>query len=206
MNYPAALIPRSHFKRIDTILEKCWLCRTTLHRALLEGYNGRLREEAFCNKWEEFYDYSTNLLGHFRLEDNFLSLCGEGVKYFRSYWDFQEEVRIPVFEHDFFLEPDKGIFFLPLAAIHRNIRIPFNRPPKNTGDVLTAIVLHTPTHANFWHFSIRWEDNQKMIIKPNDSRWKEEQVATMRAFLMELLEMNPPEFMLLPDECYCKNE
>jgi len=206
MNYPEALIPRLHFKRIEIDLSEYWLCRTTPNLDLLKRNNGRFKEEALYqnDNWEELYDYSTNLPGYFRLTDNFLTLQGDGRKYFRSYWDFQEEVRIPVFEEDFTIDESKGIFFLPIVDIHRKIQFPFKHPPKLIDDILTAIVVHTPTRSNFWHFSICWEDAQQNIINPSSSRWKEDCIATMRAFLMELIETKAPEVNVIPDECFCK--
>lgn len=206
MNYPEALIPRLHFKRIETDLSEYWLCRTTPNLDLLQPNSGRLKEIVLFqdNNWEELYDYSTNLPGYFRLTDNFITLQGEERKYFRSYWDFLEAVRIPVFEQDFTVDESKGIFFLPIAAIHRKIQFPLKRPPKLSDDILTAIVVHTPTRSNFWHFSICWEDTQQKIIKPSDSKWKEDCIATMRALLMELIETDVPVVNVIPDNFFHK--
>ncbi len=155
--------------------------------------------------WSEFYDYSTNLLGHFAIEHNYLTPCGEQErkKYFQAYWDFEEAItKRPIFEQDFLFDDRKGIFYLPIQDI-LNIKIPFNRPPKGDQQTLTAVVDHTPTRSNFWHFSIRWKIGSNFVSR-NESRWKEECTATMRALLNACLEIQSPELVLIQDSDFQK--
>lgn len=155
--------------------------------------------------WSEFYDYSTNLPGHFAIEHNHLVLCGERdrKKYFQAYWNFEETIiERPAFEQDFILDQQKGVFYLPIQDILK-IKIPFNRPPKGGKQTLTAVVEHTPTHSNFWHFSIRWKIGSDPVNR-NDARWKEECTATMRAFLSACLEIRSPEIVPLQDADFQK--
>lgn len=201
MEYPTILLPQPSFKRIEAYLEMGWICRTTT--LFPTDLSDLIPEQVFYQKWEELYDYSTNLLGHFELDHNFISLCGEDKKYFQTYWDFAEEVRKPTLENDFVIEQSKQIFFLPIGLIHQKIRIPFKRPPKNNPDELIAIVVHTPTRSNFWHFSIQWVDTQQTIVKPSDSRWKEERIATMRAILTEMITWEAPECAPIDTSYYC---
>ncbi len=66
--------------------------------------NGTLNEGILCDDPQDFFDYSTNLHGHFKLEHNFITLIGERKKYFGSYWDFKERVDVPVFKQDFIID------------------------------------------------------------------------------------------------------
>lgn len=203
MAYPAILLPQLSFKEITEGFEEGWLCRTFPDQ---DGwYDFPTPEWVFFNKWEELYDYSTNYLGHFEVEHNFIALCGEKKRYFQAYWNFTDEVLTPVIEEDFTEDRSKKTFFLPISLIHKKIKIPFNRPPKNAPDGLTAIVAHTPTNSNFWHFSIRWVDANGIIIKPSDSKWKEERIATMRALLAEMISWEIPDGTVLNEAVFTRN-
>jgi hypothetical protein len=152
-----------------------------------------LPESVFYAKWEELFDYSLNLSGHFRPEDNYIELTGEGRKEFYKYWDFQSEVAIPVYGQNFIFNPLKGCFFLPTELINEGKwSIPFTRPPKEIEEKIIPVILHTPTCCNFWHFSIRWKDNQGEYISVSDAKWKRKLLGAMRALLIQTLQAHPP--------------
>ena len=196
MPYPEALLPHTHFKRILSDLSGHSVCRTVAKKEMLEDSNA-ISENLLYESPLELFDYSTNLLGHFRLNDNYITLIGERKKYFRSEWDFAEEVDIPVDHEDFIIDETKGFFFLPIVRIHQKVQIPFKRPLKDVSDSVTAVVVHTPSRSNFWHFSIRWVDKDGSVVKPSNAAWKNQISATMRAALLELIELNVPNIMVL---------
>ncbi len=206
MEYPEILLPQPSFKQIEEdCFVEAWLCRTAPPNSqnMSKAY---VPESVFYQKWEEFYDYSTNLLGHFEYNHNYISLCGEseGKRYFQGYWDFSEIIDPPKYPDNFEINSSKSIFFIPINQIHQQVKIPFLRPPKNHSDQVTAKVVHTPTRSNFWHFSIQWVDNDNKIVKPSDSKWKEERIAAMRAAFSECLTWELPVHELIPTDCYTK--
>lgn len=206
MEYPIILLPQQCFKLIEaTCFETRWLCRTVPAGVTVDP-DDFLTDRVFYQKWEEFYDYSTNLLGHFSPSHNYISLCGEvpSKRYFQGYWDFLEEVSPPIYGDNFIIDENKKMYFLPIQKIHNQVQIPFKRPPKSNDDCIVAIVAHTPTRSNFWHFSIQWVDRDGNIVKASDSRWKEERVATMRALFTEILVWEVPDSPPLELHCYVK--
>ena len=136
------------------------------------------------------------------MEFNYISLIGERKKYFRDYWDFSGKVEVPIFNEDFTLDGSKGYFFLPINLIHQRIKIPFRKPPKEIENSVTAVVVHTPTRSNFWHFSIRWLDSEGTFIKSSNSTWKNQITASMRAALLELVELDTPQITDLEESVF----
>lgn len=192
MQYPATLLPQTRFKRIVCDLSDHHICRASPTRDFINPVTSKLFDEALFEKSMDFFDYSTNHLGQFEVDFNFFSLCGNERKYFRAYWDFESEVKTPLYEQDFIYNNQKGIFYFKIGDIHKKIEFPLESNAKNKADKLTAIVKHTPSHSNFWHFSIRWIDGEDKEISANDSNWKNRIIATIRAKLQEIFIVTTP--------------
>jgi hypothetical protein len=162
-------------------------------------------DEILCSENRELFDYSTNLLGHFLPEDNHITLIGDNKKYFYAYWNFTEEVILPVFQQDFEFDSNRRFFFLPIRRIHQKIRLPMPSPPKKVDETLTAHVIHTPTRSNFWHFSICWADKNGKFEKYKGSDWQKRICSTMRHTLQELIMFDlTNEVTSLPESHYVK--
>lgn len=187
MQYPNQLLPQLNFTKITSILNGYFVCRKVPDKKKLEQSISIAPEELLgIEVAGDCFDYSTSLTGIFELAHNAIELTGERKKYFRTYWDENSAVDIPEFEKDFILKEETGWFFLQIDRIN-GITIPFNRKgtiPEN--ETATAIVVHTPTNSNFWHFSLKWKDD-KGFISTNDSKWKNNIIATVRALLCELI-------------------
>lgn len=205
MQYPDKLIPRTYFKQIESNLSSYFLCRVVNSENLLAKENGLYPDETLCSKDKDLFDYSTNLLGHFLPEDNQIILIGDNNKYFYDYWDFVEEVIVPVFQQDFAIDSNRRFFLLPIAEIHRKVCLPMPNPPKKPDETLTAYVVHTPTRSNFWHFSVKWMDKNGKFEKYKGSDWQKRICSTMRHTLQELINPQlPDEVTLLPEGHYVK--
>ena len=164
----------------------------------------KVRDDALCENDSEFFDYSTNLLGHFQLEHNYISLCGDEKKYFRSCWNFKEKVRIPIHKKDFIIDGTKGYFFLQVGDIHEVIKCPYSKNKKLTGEAI-ACVVHSPSRSNYWHFSIKWRDKDGLYISQTDSKWKYPLINSTRAALLEFGQIQAPKIIdCIPKDCYCK--
>ncbi|HYM95463.1 MAG TPA: hypothetical protein VET23_15095 [Chitinophagaceae bacterium] len=189
MTYPAQLLPHLIFKKITADLSGYFICRKVLNKALLqEPLPPILPEELLgIETASDCFDYSINLPGIFELQHNLIEMIGEQKKYFIKYWDEVSEVTVPIYEQDFNINENIGWFFLHIERVN-GITIPFNRkldaPPN---EIATAIVSHTPTNSNFWHFSIRWKDENHALISTTNSKWKNNIIATVRALLSELI-------------------
>lgn len=205
MQYPDRLIPRLRFKRIQTDLSAYFLCRAVSDKALLTPNSGIYSDEMLCSENKELFDYSTNLLGVFLPEDSRIVLIGEDKKQFYSYWDFVEEVNVPVFGKDFEVAENRVCFFLPIASLHQKICLPLPNPPKNQGDTITANVIHTPTRSNYWHFSVCWKDQKGEFEKYKGSTWQKRICSTMKAYLQEHILVKTPIHFPLPESAYVNN-
>jgi len=205
--YPEILIPLLHYKKIDEadLSEKC-VCRTTINSDWKQVQENHLiSEDVLYQEWSELFDYSTNLPGHFLLAHNYIELIGDNKKSFYSYWDWENEGRAPKYEIDYVENKSRSCFFLDFSKIHKQVKFPFSRPPKNQSDTLTAEIIHTPTFSNFWHFSIRWKDTNGEYIKASDSKWKAGIAGSMRALLLEYIQRDEPAIQSLHPNKYSKN-
>jgi hypothetical protein len=191
MNYPVQLLPQQKYKQITADLTGYLLCRKVPDKSLLdELYSPILPEELLgIETPNDCFDYSTNLPGIFELHHNEIEFTGDERKYFRTYWDWASEVKIPVYEQDYFINENIGWFLLPINEIHGQT-IPFSRKGgEQPNELAMAIALHTPSNSNFWHFSIRWKDANG-YISTKDSKWKNQIIATIRALLSELIQLD----------------
>ena len=204
MTYPEQLLPQLIFKKISADLSGYFICRKVFDKTILEKELPIVTEGLLgIEKASDCFDYSTNLPGVFAEEDNRIDLTGEKKGYFRSYWDEVSEVETPIFEQDFIINENAGWFFLQIDKIN-GLTIPFNRKADNhPNEIATAVVLHTPTNSNFWHFSIKWRD-EHTFISPNDSKWKKNIIATVRALLSELIQFEYAG-QSLPEDFYKEN-
>ena len=172
MIYPEQLLPRLSFKEITADLSGYFLCRKVLDKTLLnEPLPPLLSEELLgIETANDCFDYSTNLPGIFEPHYNLIEFIGNHKAYFRRYWDWITETVVPVFEEDFSINENIAWFFLQVDKIN-GLAIPFNRKADNSpNEVATAVIAHTPTNSNFWHFSIKWRDANGYISTTN-SKW-----------------------------------
>lgn len=201
MLYPEVLLPHLGFRIIESNLPNHHICRTTPTKNFRNSV-GLIKDEELFREEKDFFDYSTNHLGQFKLEDNYLSICGENKKYFREYWNIDAEVTVPIIEQDFKIDDTKGIFFFKIDEIHLRLKFPLEKNSKGMPDNFTAVVKHTPTNSNFWHFSIRWIDQNENEVKANKSAWKNALLATIRAKIQNYYIIDEPSPNLIDEALY----
>ena len=205
MNYPEQLLPRQNFKQITANLSGYFLCRKVLDKTLIqEPLPAILPEELLgIATPNDCFDYSTNLPGVFELDHNKIEFVGDQKAYFRNYWDWISEVTTPFYRQDFIINENTGWFFLTIDKIN-GLTIPFNRKSQlPLNETATAVVVHTSSNSNFWHFSIKWIDANGYISTTN-SKWKNHIVATVRALFSELVLLEYPG-QQIPENFYKKN-
>lgn len=203
MKYPEALLPNIAFKEINSSIPEYFICRTTPSKGFKNSSN-KIPDEELYKEPKELFDFSTNLIGHFELDHNYIELCGDKKKDFYALWDFIEKVKVPEFKTDFLINASRGYFFLKIGDIHGVIKCPYNKPKNILGDA-TAFIIHTPTRSNFWHFSIKWKDHEGKFINENMSNWKYLLINTIKAALNELSIEEPPKTQPLEPKIYQKS-
>lgn len=169
MQYPQHLLPKSNYKLIEWAewLKDCYLLRHTPDANLIDPDTEMLRLDYIVPEHgtSQMKDFSTNLMGIFMIEDCFLKIEGERKAYYAfELWTPGEQVDEPIFGQDFQRDENRGMFFLRVGDIVGQ-EVPYIIGGK---DSYTAVckVKHTPQRANFWHFSVRWL-NQEGDIYPN---------------------------------------
>ena len=208
MQYPAQLLPSTRYREINVadVISRS-ISRTTPSKNFINPATQAIRDEEFHpHSPFEIFDYSTNLLGQFEPTHNELMLKEDGPnkRYYRSYWNFEEEVTTPIFNVDFELNSAVGAFCLAINQIHEQIIVPRNTQ-RQPDLFLTAIIVHTPSRCNYWHFSIRWIDENKVPISPNESKWKNTIIGTLRSKISILINPTCPPCPPLADEYFKKN-
>lgn len=203
MQYPKEILPLLSYKYIDADLNDYFICRIARIETFINRKTGALIDSAWYEKESELLDFSTNLIGNFKLEHNYLTLCGDEKKYFYTYWDFVELVRTPEFEQDFISDSNKLFFFFRIGDLLNSAQIPYLKP-KNISGKATLHIEHTPTRSNFWHFSIRCSDDEGKIINSNDANWKYIIINSLKALLSANFYESISEAPLIPETFYLK--
>jgi hypothetical protein len=204
MNYPEQILPRPNLKCISEDISQYFITRKYKPLRPADSQSSLLPEEMLgLESASDCFDYSTNLIGIFEAAFNKIELIGDNKKLLRSYWDFQTEIKTPVFEEDFVNEENIKWFFLHIGKIN-NHKIPFKKTDNSqTEEQAHAIVVHTPTNCNFWHCSVRWKEGEN-FISTNNSKWKNKVIAAVRSFLSEAIEWTCPQ-QEIPQEFYSTN-
>lgn len=205
MLYPAEILPQPHFKKINESLDGFFICRKVPNRQALE-LTPIIKEELLgLERASDCFDYSTNLPGVFELVHNKLEIVGEDKKYFITYWDEGVPVVTPIHEQDLIVNDGAGWFFLPINKV-AGLRIPFNRKQNlPTNETALSAVVHTPSNSNFWHFSIKWKDDNGDYISANESKWKNQIIAKVRALFSELINFADVPNQVIRDEWYTRS-
>lgn len=164
MNYPDHLLPKPDYKIIENIAEtaNCFLIRNTPTREFCIPGTKLVNPELVEIQSNHLGDFSTNLLGIYTEYDIRYQIIGNAQDYFHSLWLQGEEVDAPTYQNDFDVNENKGCFYLSIDEINGQS---VNYPQDNPKIEACCKVIHTPTKCNFWHFSIRWYNNDGIDIR-----------------------------------------
>ena len=113
MNYPARLLPKSNYKKIQWTedLLSMFLARHTPIKDLFMGDTGKINTDNLQIQSNHLKDFSTNLLGDFIHEDLKIEIQDKEKKdYYYEAWEEGESARQPTFEEDFWINEDRGCF------------------------------------------------------------------------------------------------
>lgn len=176
MNYPEHLIPKPSYFIIQNTqdLGEYYLIRHTPDKDLIDKDTKQLKVSYIETRTDNLKDLSTNLLAIFRYEDRIFKIKRESQDraYFNSLWQEKQEVNpIPKNEDDFEIDQNRGAFYLKIDSI---VGQPVTHINGDTNEKWTAraVVVHTPTNSNFWHFSVRWHDENGNIASEKERKRK----------------------------------
>jgi hypothetical protein len=197
MQYPQHLLPQSHYRLIEWAawLEDNYLVRHTPDTNLIDTDTEMLRLDYIVPEHgtSQMKDFSTNLLGTFTKEDCLWKMEGDSKAYYLfELWSPGEVVKEPVWQQDFQRDESRGMFFLRIGDIIDQ-EVPYTIGGK---DNFTAVckVKHTPNRANFWHFSVRWFNQDGDIYPDQRGNWIDRMLKTaIRTVIREHAKLEAPE-------------
>lgn len=202
MVYPDRLLPRPNYRLISDVeaLNSFFLQRSTIDLDIIDPVTNTIKPTYVSSPTEHLHDLSTNLIGVFIPEDRFWRIIGENKEYFtREPWPVGEAAKAPSYPNDFERVTNLGAIYFPVNKLN-GLSIPYNKGAK---DGFTAIcrILHTPVRSNFWHFSLRWFNEEGDVLYQKGS-WKKRMLTSTRAALIEFGAISEPEIQNIDISLY----
>mgnify|MGYP003114090363 FL=1 len=210
IQYPEILLPKPQYKLIesDKILEEN-LLRKTNSKTLINPSTQLLKDEVIVDQSKNLVDYSTNLLGHYKVEHLGITIVGEKREYFNFNWDFGSIPVVPNRDEDFINEQDFGFFVLPVKAVN-GIKIPFKKGD-DSEHLSESRVCHCPTNSNYWHFEIRWftrtnsKEDWMELPKASKKTWQKSVLGTIKSKIREAILLDEPPNSPLSEKDFIKS-
>ncbi len=208
MPYPRHLLPQIGFKTIGWRdgLRPFFLGRSAPTADFWDDETDQVRPKFVLDdsdSREQLKDYSTNLLGIFTESDAAVRLdkASPNFDFWCNDWRGEQATEQPS-TADFQILTDFGCFFYPIGTVQGFPR-PFSIA--NQLDYLAhCYVCHTPTNANFWHFSVRWKIGQADVADALTKSQRKNLLGLVRAFLVEnaLRELPADAPATVPEDWY----
>lgn len=149
MIYPEELLPKEGNIELDPYkLEDCFLIRFFKDSKNECNNCNDLKNKTFKGIDTKYYpDFSTNLYGIYGCKAAKFKVVSDKQN---EYWDFKSEL------------PTKDSIDFVIVDTRKCVYIPINKLIGNSIIVnnyikINPIIKHTPTYANYWHFSIMWD-------------------------------------------------
>lgn len=202
MVYPDRLLPRPNYRPISDIeaLNSYFLQRSTPDSDVIDPETNTIKPSYISFQSGHLHDLSTNLISVFVPEDRFWRIVGEKKDYYtRELWSVGETVVTPFHPNDFeYIDTLGAIYFL----IHQlnGLSISYNIGDQD-GFIAICKILHTPVRSNFWHFSLRWFNEEGDVLLQKGS-WKKRMLTSARAALIEFGVISEPKIQKIDISLY----
>jgi len=205
MQYPAHILPQPNFRKITNIqlLHNYYLIHFTETKDNRDVDN-KVRLDCIVRFTDNLRDFSNNLLGTFEIDNIHLELTkGEFRNYFNGDWIQGSSVeRIPQFKKDFFVNKERGFFFLSISECN-DYEVNYT-DGSNVNPICK--VLHTPTNSNFWHVSLRWFLNGQDISELEERQRRRPEIKRIltaaKAFIQEKGKFDIPAYQSVDNSIY----
>ncbi len=197
MEYPLHLLPGENYRILYSTgaLNEFYLMRNTPDKDILEPETGQIKPSYVAFQSDHLRDLSTNLLSVFQPDDSLIFMQGDRKTFFLELWHPRDETTVPQYPDDFGLDENRGAFYLKIKDLE-GLKVLYN---KGETQELEAVckVLHTPVRSNYWHFSIRWFNEEGDIISQNGN-WRKRMLTAARALIAEFGVVQTPGIEPLP--------
>lgn len=210
MKYPIQLLPKKNYKKIDCDFNHLHLVRHIEPKnddEIIDPETGNIKLTYIADVTRHISDYSTSLLGIFELKHIAIFLTAQGKKLYNADWSPNSEINSPIFNTHFQLNNSRKYFTIKISNIN-------NKPVLFMIDGIekkaSCFVEHTPMKWNFWHYSIRWindnseylhEQNEKLFDKPKQG-WVRVLSSAARSMLVHYASTNEVDHQIIQKSCY----
>lgn len=213
MHYPIEILPDTNRKLISCDISEHYLIRSTASKEVSDLWDSETEEilqNAICHPTDNITDLSSSLLGIFILKHNLISLTKEGKDKYGIYCNPDQKVIPPLFDVDFYINENKGCWFVLIGKInYLKIQYYFGDLPNKTFEAICTVI-HSPALWNYWHFSIRWflPDRDCYLEDIVDVKLKRKITKRLsteaRALIAKYAFIIEPQYLPLSPECYEK--
>jgi hypothetical protein len=207
MNYPIHLMPCINYKKIDTDLNAYFLIREIKNPSedIIDELTGLIHERFIAEPTKRVVDYSTSLLGVFKVDDLKIEMTSLGKEIYARYCEPSFNIEIPpIFNEHFYIKEKIDYFFLEIGKFQN---AHFNYSDSNCDKNGKCIVEHTPFLWNYWHFSLNWTKEDGTKLQNNDKELKKSAERSICSIAKKMIRMHAIyhkeiDFKVLPDEFY----
>lgn len=205
MEYPVRLLPKSQYKiiEINDLPKETSLIRSAVVREHLDD-NGDIRVRAIAEKSLDCIDMSCNQYGMSEPPDLCIRIKDSKERFEK--WDGESDSTISDEEWEFG-DINPAIFLKNVKSLNNKIYPGVTRTVGKDIETFSVkcIVSHDPMKYNFWHFEIRYFENETWI-KKSSSTWKKNFFShTVMVVLKNLFSPYPTEKVVLDKELYIKS-
>ena len=209
--YPDILLPKSNYKIISCDLDEEYLLRYFDRKHIDEAIvddSGKVTTDRVCSPKEHIYDLSTCLLGHYKIEFTKIEFTVAGKALFNDYCPADLEGDTPVHPEHYTINDLRSYWGVKIGLL-TGIPVKINLSGKDVH--ARSYVKHTPTKANFWHYSLLWMIEGKSVAEyANFDQKVINKIATKigttaRHTIINFAKVNLADRPGLELECFTKN-
>ncbi|MFN8250352.1 MAG: hypothetical protein U0V75_00625 [Ferruginibacter sp.] len=157
MNYPTKLLPQKKYKIINCDISNSLLIRHIDIKdndyEIEDPETGNVKLKYISQQTKHIADYSTSLFGIFTIKHLAIRLTNEGKKKYNEYCEPNSLITPLIFNDDFLIDNNRKFISFKVGSINNKI---ITYPQNDTNTNGKCVVEHTPMKWNYWHFSVRW--------------------------------------------------
>ena len=199
MPYPDHLIPSNDHKLIEDNLVGFSLVRHTETRDILNEV-GKIKVKCVCHPTANCENLSVSLFGIFNAQDILYTIKGGRKGYFFQEWVVGEEVDPPT-EEEYSIDKNKGCFYISIDDLRSLKPIKYTIGESSKQYELSCQIVHCPTRCNFWHFEIRWI-NEEGFLHDMSGSWKRRVAKLIKDRVSESGKKGFPPSCNIPNRIY----
>ncbi len=198
--YPKEILPEDNYIIIDRddYTEDLYFSRRAIANDQLADDLGDVRIDAIITSSQDLYGLSLNLLGRFNAEHNFYIVDNKSG--LLDLW--APGMDIPDPENIEYEYEKCALLFLELSKIN-GCDYPYHY--SNSEYNGRGKVIHSPIKCNYWHYELKFIDNDGKEITRDSKKWKRSAAKSfIKSYLKKHIKLVKPDYKLLDESFYIK--